>query len=403
VDDCPAMNVRLARVFLVVPGLALCLALVLGAAAGAVDIAPHRALYSMSLGSAKQSSGVVAASGTMSFAWGETCGGWTVEQRFRLRLEYADQDATEITSNLVTWESRDGSRYRFNEKRMRNGELDQRIKGEAHLNIPQAYLLGFDGSSAKLGTAARATIAQAAAASKREPDYHVMVISRTDTEAAVAPAKTTAKAEDERLSKRRAEIVRAELIHAGIPATSVQISAGAGPTATLAAHETRGKRPEHPVEILLEPSKRGGVAEFSKPEQATIALKPDVLFPTAHTLFLIDQAQAGVPFVVRQVFDGTTVDDATTISAAIGATLKPGEENASEHPIKTPLLDRPSWRMRLGFFPAESKAETPDYELGMRLMDNGVSQNMALDYGDYTVTAHLAHIEPLPKPTCPGP
>ena len=188
------------------------------------------------------------------------------------------------------------------------------------------------------------------------------------------PPRKSTKAEDERLSRRRAEIVRAELIHAGIPATSVQVSAAAGPMATLAAQETRAKPPGNPVEVLLEPAKKGGVAEFTKPEQATIALKPDVLFPTAHTLYLIDQAQAGVPFVVRQVFDGTTVDDATMISAVIGPTLKPGEENDDEQPIKSPLLDRPSWRMRLGFFPAESKSEEPDYELSMRLMDNGVSQ-----------------------------
>ena len=394
------MKVRMS-LFSVRPIALAALSVLAASAAAAADIQPHRALYTLSLGDAKTSSGVLGADGAMTYEWGETCEGWTVEQRFRLRLEYADQDATEITSNLVTWESKDGSRYRFNETRMRNGEIDQQIKGEARLNIPQAYLLGFDGNSTKLGNAARATIAQAAAASKRDPDFHVMVVSRADSNAA-ANAKT-AKAEDERVSKRRAEAVRAELIHAGIPATSVQISAGAGPTATLAAQETRGKAPEHPVEILLEPTKRGGVAEFSKPEQATIPLKSDVLFPTAHTLFLIDEAQAGVPFVVRQVFDGTTVDDATTISAALGPTLKPGEENASEHPIKTPLLDRPSWRMRLAFFPAESKAETPDYELGMRLMDNGVSQNMSLDYGDYTVKADLAHIEPLPKPACPGP
>ncbi len=36
----------------------------------------------------------------------------------------------------------------------------------------------------------------------------------------------------------------------------------------------------------------------------------------------------------------------------------------------------------------------------MRLMDNGVSQDMSLDYGDYIVNARLDHIEPLPKPSC---
>ncbi len=370
------------------------LAALSAAPAVATDIQPHRALYILSLGAAKTSSGVLGADGAMIYQWGETCGGWTVEQRFRLRLEYADEDATEITSNLVTWESKDGSRYRFNETRTRNGELDQQIKGEAHINIPQSYLLGFDNGSIKLGADARAAIEQAVAASKREPNFHVLVLSRPNA------AAKGAKAEDERLSRRRADTVRAELIHAGIPATSVQVSASAGPTATLAAQETIAKPSGNPVEILLEPTAKGGVAAFSKPEQVTIPLRPGVLFPTAHTLFLIDQAQAGVRFVVRRVFDGTTVDDATTISAVIGPTLNPGEENADEHPIKSPLLDRPSWRMRLGFFPADSKAEEPDYELSMRLMDNGVSQNMALDYGDYVVNARLDHIEPLPHPSC---
>lgn len=376
------------------------LAALIAAPALASDIQPHRALYVLSLGTAKTSSGVLGADGAMTYVWGETCGGWTVEQRFRLRLEYADQDATEISSNLVTWESRDGARYRFNERRMRNGALDQEIKGEAHLNIPQSYVLGFDAGSAKLDNGARATVEQAAAAGRRDPSYRIQVISHAGI-ANAAGTKKGAKAEDERLSKRRAETVRAALIHDGLPATSVKIAPGvSGPMATFAAQETSGNAADHPVQILIEPAQRGGVAEFSQPEQTTIALKPDVLFPTAHTLFLIEQAQAGVPFIVRSVFDGTTVDDATTISAALGPTLKAGEEGPNEHPIKSPLLDRPSWHMRLAFFPTESKSEEPDYELSMRLMDNGVSQDMTLDYGDYVVNATLERIEPLPKPAC---
>src|SRR6266478_9997351 len=93
---------------------ALCL-LLLGVAgtASAVEIAPHRALYSMSLGAAKQNSGVVAAAGSMAFSWGETCDGWTVEQRYKLRMHYSEDTDVEITSNFVTRESKDGLRYRF--------------------------------------------------------------------------------------------------------------------------------------------------------------------------------------------------------------------------------------------------------------------------------------------------
>jgi outer membrane protein OmpA-like peptidoglycan-associated protein len=363
-------------------------------AARAADIQPHRALYILSLGSAKSASGVLGASGAMTYEWGETCGGWTVEQRFRLRVEYADEDASEVTSNLVTWEAKDGSRYRFNERRLRNGQLDEEIRGEAHLNVPESYMLGFESGSTSLNTGARATVEQAADASRREPSHRVLVISH-------ASGATGVKAEDEKLSRQRAEAVRAELIHDGIPATAVKVATGAsGTAANAAAQETPGRPPEHAVEIYLEPRQQGGVAEFTKPEQSTIPLKPDVLFPTAHTLYLIDRAIAGDSFVVRNVFDGTSVDDASMVSAVIGAPEPPGSVAADPDAIKSPLLERTSWKMRLAFFPAESKSDEPDYELSMRLVSNGVSESMGLDYGDYVVDAKLARLEPLPKPAC---
>jgi EipB-like len=263
-------------------GLAFLLGLVAAPAADAVDIAPHRALYSLTLAQTKSASGVVAASGAMVYEWGETCEGWTVQQRFRLRLEYAEQDNVDVSSSLVTWESKDGLRYRFNERRLRNGDLDEEIKGEAKLDGP-------------------------------------------------------------------------------------------------------GK---------------GGSAEFTKPETATLTLPPGTIFPTAHTLLLIQHAQAGDQLISRKVFDGATVDNAGQITAVIGPGLKPNASNANEKLPKSPLLERPSWRMRLAFFPADSKQEQPDYELGMRLLDNGVSQDMTLDYGDYIIRAKLDDIEALPRPSC---
>lgn len=252
------------------------------APAGAVDISPHRALYTLTLASTKPSSGVIGATGAMVYEWGETCDGWTVQQRFRLRLEYSEQDNVEVSSTLVTWESKDGLRYRFNERRLRNGDVDEEIKGEAHLD-------------------------------------------------------------------------------------------GVG---------------------------KGGAADFTKPEAANLTLPVGTLFPTAHTVFLIQRAQAGDQLVSRKVFDGATVENAGQITAVIGPELKPGPSTPDEKLPKSPLLDRPSWRMRLAFFPADSKQEQPDYELGMRLLDNGVSQDMTLDYGDYVIRARLDDIEALPRPSC---
>jgi EipB-like len=255
---------------------AACLVAALPAAA--VDIAPHRALYTMTLGSAKSNSGVVAASGTMVYAWGETCDGWTVEQRYKLRMDYSDQGTVEISSNYVTWESKDGLRYRFNDRKLRNGEVEEEIRGAARLEGP------------------------------------------------------------------------------GKP----------------------------------------GVAEFSRPSETRLELAPGTVFPTRHTLELIERAAAGEQFFGRHVFDGAGVESPTEITAAIG-----GQDAAADDArIASPLLERPSWRVRLAFFPAESASEQPDYELGMRLQDNGISRDMVLDYGDFEIRARLDDLEPLPKPSC---
>ena len=262
---------------------------VLAPGARAADIDPHRALYSLTLGSSKMASGVLGATGAMYYEWGETCDGWTVEQRFRLRISYAESGNSELSSTLVTWESKDGLRYRFNERRLRNGEPDEELHGEAHLD-------------------------------------------------------------------------------------------GQG---------------------------KGGEAEFTKPESSTLKLAPGVIFPTAHTLALIERALGGDQFVSRKVFDGSSVENASQITAVIGPKLDPGtptntddEEKPSDEAAKSPLLNHPSWRVRLAFFPPDSTAETPDYELGMRLLSNGVSQDMELDYGDYVIKARLDEIEPLSKPSC---
>ena len=256
-------------------------ALVLGfdSAAHAVEIAPHRAIYVMSLNSARSDSGVVDAHGLMAYQWGETCDGWTIEQRYRLELRYSERSDADIRSSFVTWESKDGLRYRFNQIETKNGKPENEIRGAATLEGPG----------------------------------------------------------------------------------------------------------------------EGGVAVFAKPKPETLKLAPGVLFPSAHTILLIEQARQGRTFVLRRVFDGATTDNAVEVSAVIGRKLPPDPQADK---LKSPLLQRPGWDVRLAFFPADTRLEQPDYELGMQLLDNGVSRNMLIDYGDYSIRTRLQAIEPLKKPRC---
>ena len=80
---------RIVRPIAVVLGLGLSLSSVAGSATAA-DLAPHRALYTLSLERNDGGSGVTAASGTMAYELGETCEAWTVEQRYRLKMGYSE-------------------------------------------------------------------------------------------------------------------------------------------------------------------------------------------------------------------------------------------------------------------------------------------------------------------------
>lgn len=99
----------------------------------AVEIAPHRAIYGMTLGSVRSNSPVADVRGHMMFEWADACDGWTIEQRFQLNFLYAEGDQMTMTTNYVTWESKDGLNYRFNVRKLVSGELDEEVRGEAVL------------------------------------------------------------------------------------------------------------------------------------------------------------------------------------------------------------------------------------------------------------------------------
>ena len=116
--------------------VALFLAFAPQTADAAGTIAPHRALYDLSLASARSSGGVVGVQGRMLFEWGDACDGWTVHQRYRMRLSQAQEDEVEIVSSLASWESKDGLRYRFALKKQRGEEPEEELRGSARLDGP---------------------------------------------------------------------------------------------------------------------------------------------------------------------------------------------------------------------------------------------------------------------------
>ncbi len=165
---------------------------------------------------------------------------------------------------------------------------------------------------------------------------------------------------------------------------------------------SRGGRVTEEIEGNAERSGDGGVARFTAPQDMTVDLPAGTLFPTEHTLRLLQAAEAGQRLLLRTVFDGTEVEGAARVNAVIGPRQAPGEapvpgglddEGAA-------LLDAPSWHMDLAFFPLQGDEAQPDYEVGLRYRANGVGTDIRQDFGSFALQGTLQSLEPLPRPDC---
>jgi hypothetical protein len=239
----------------------------------------------MALNATRPGGGVTGASGAMTYKFGDSCDGWTVENRTVLTFAYSDGAPVATTWDFVTWESKDGLHYRFRVRSTRDGVVSEEIDGVANLD-------------------------------------------------------------------------------------------GQG---------------------------KGGTAKFTLPEQKTMRLPKGTLFPTEHTVRLLEHAQRGEHTLERVLFDGTGSDGPFDVNAIIGKMIPPsaGISPAAANPaISLALLATPSWHMQMAFFAPAANEPTPDYEVALRYYQNGVADEVIQSFGNFSLKGILQKLEPLPKPDC---
>ncbi|WP_369674035.1 EipB family protein, partial [Enterococcus faecium] len=67
------------------------------------------------------------------FEWADACDGWTVQQNMHLDFTHAEGGASTLSSNEVTWESKDGKHYNFNIRRLNDGKETENYRGKANI------------------------------------------------------------------------------------------------------------------------------------------------------------------------------------------------------------------------------------------------------------------------------
>jgi hypothetical protein len=143
----------------------------------------------------------------------------------------------------------------------------------------------------------------------------------------------------------------------------------------------------------------GGRIRYQEPAATEEDLPPGTILPMVHTLRSLAAARAGQRIFVAPLFDGTSADGAQDTTTIISGGWLPPQPNAN-FPLLATLS---SARMRIAFFDRSGTgqgggAATPDYEVSLRYYENGVADELKMDFGEFVVDGRLGELQSIPSP-----
>jgi hypothetical protein len=149
---------------------------------------------------------------------------------------------------------------------------------------------------------------------------------------------------------------------------------------------------------------RGIQVKLENPDEKTVSLGAQALFPSQHLHAILDAARADRRFVSAEIYEGAGKgESADTATAVIGGP----EQTAGSEPVTGGKV---RWPVSIAYFENDPQSEpasgeqTPSYQMSFLLYENGVTRDLMMDYGDYVLSGTLESIDALePSPCEEGP
>lgn len=148
--------------------------------------------------------------------------------------------------------------------------------------------------------------------------------------------------------------------------------------------------------------------ELSKPAKRDIQLSGRTYFPVQHSIALIETARAGKTSFRADLYDGSEKGEKVydTVSAIGRPTISRTPTRLASAKNADRLLGGvPAWPVSIAYYEpnSDNRDAVPVYELSFLFLENGVSQNMLIDYGDFAIQGDLKEITYLEPGKCETP
>lgn len=133
--------------------------------------------------------------------------------------------------------------------------------------------------------------------------------------------------------------------------------------------------------------------EIEKPEKQDLTLDP-TQFPTQHLIELIDKAKKGETFYETSLYDGSENGDQVMTTTVIIGRGAPATVDDAEADVMKEIANDPFWPVDIAYFDLadDDGEEIPSYRISFKLHESGVTRDLVMDYGDFSMTGKLVNL-----------
>lgn len=159
---------------------------------------------------------------------------------------------------------------------------------------------------------------------------------------------------------------------------------------------------ESKIKVTRAAKEAEGAGEMAGEGENSFQVPAGAVFPVQHQIRLMDKAEAGETRDTSIVYDGSDGKTSYRAITFIGKRKDAGTNTRDKANKEAAALAAiPSWPVSISYYPATgSGEETPAYQVGFDLYENGIATGLVLDYGEFVLGGELAKLELLDSETC---
>jgi EipB-like len=155
---------------------------------------------------------------------------------------------------------------------------------------------------------------------------------------------------------------------------------------------------ESRIKVKKENANGPGKGEIAATEPRQFETLANAVFPTQYQIRLIDAALKGEPRDSSLVYEGSDDEKSMTAITFIGAKKPVSGVPTGELAALSAFA---AWPMSVSYFPAEAKSDDqPQYQANFLMLENGISTELIMDYGTYSLKGKLTKLELLKAEVC---